>query len=60
MGSITLLADSEMQEAIDELNGAQTMLDNASNKWRIDEAIARITAAHFRIQAIKYERDEAK
>ena len=54
------LPDQEMKEAVNELNQAQTMLDNASNKWRIDEAIARITAANFRIQAIKYERSETQ
>ena len=60
MKTSIIVADPEMQEAVNELNQAQTMLDNASNKWRIDEAIARITAAHFRIQAIKYERRDAK
>lgn len=28
------LPDQEMKEAVNELNQAQTMLDNASNKWR--------------------------
>ena len=53
---INMMADAEMQEAIDELEQAQQMLDTATSKWRIDEAIARISAAHFRIQAIKYEK----
>jgi crotonobetainyl-CoA:carnitine CoA-transferase CaiB-like acyl-CoA transferase len=46
-----------MQDAINELKQAEIMLNNASNRWRIDEATARITAAQFRIQAIRHERE---
>ena len=48
--------DAEMQDAIEELRQAQTMLDNAANKYRQDEAFYRIKAAEARIQAIRYER----
>lgn len=60
MNSIIFLADSEMQDAINELNQAQTMLDNASDEWRIDEAIARLNAANFRIRAIRHEKGGVK
>ena len=48
--------DAEMQDAIEELRQVQTMLDNAANKYRQDEAFYRIKAAEARIQAIRYER----
>lgn len=48
--------DAEMQNALVELRQAQDMLDNAENRYRIDEACYRIKAAEARIQAIRYER----
>lgn len=60
MLSNIFLTDVEMQDAINELKQAQIMFDNAATKWRIDESIARITAAHFRIEAIRNERLEDK
>lgn len=51
--------DIEMQDAINELKQAQMMFNEALNKWRTDESIARITAAHFRIEAIRNERMDA-
>lgn len=48
--------DAEMQDAIEELRQAQTMLDNAANKYRQDEAYHRMLAAEHRIRAIRYER----
>lgn len=52
--------DAEMQDAIEELRQAQTMLDNAANKYRQDEAFYRIKAAEARIRAIRYERGGAE
>lgn len=55
---IIIFQDSEMQDAIAELRQAESMFDNAGNKYRIDEALHRIEAAKQRIQAIRYERGE--
>ena len=52
--------DAEMQDAIEELRQAQTMLDNAANKYRQDEAYHRMLAAEHRIRAIRYERGGAE
>ena len=51
--------DAEMQDALAELKQAQTMLDNATNICRQDEAYYRIKAVEARIQAIRYERGGA-
>jgi hypothetical protein len=50
----------EMQSAIDELNQAQQMFDNAANQFRTNEAAYRIKAAQERIQAIRYEEGQKK
>ena len=55
---IIFFQDSEMQDAIAELKQAESMFNNAGNKYRIDEAMHRIEAAKERIQAIRFERGE--
>ena len=55
---IIFFQDGEMQDAIAELKQAESMFDNAGNKYRIDEAMHRIEAAKERIQAIRFERGE--
>lgn len=47
------LVEYEMKDAVDELNQAQEMFDNANEPHRIDEAIARLKAAETRIDSIR-------
>jgi len=56
---IPLNQDPEIHDALIELDQANTMFRNAVNKYRIDEAIYRMSAANSRIQAIISERMEA-
>jgi hypothetical protein len=55
---IIFFQDSEMQDAIRELNQAQIMFDNAQNTYRMEEASFRIAAAQKRIEAIRHERGD--
>jgi uncharacterized protein (UPF0128 family) len=55
---IIIYQDSEMQDAIQELRQAEDMFNNATNEYRISEAIHRVEAAKERIQAIRFERGE--
>jgi hypothetical protein len=55
---VLIFQDSEMQDAIAELRQAESMFNNAANKYRIDESYHRVEAAKQRIQAIRFERGE--
>jgi division protein CdvB (Snf7/Vps24/ESCRT-III family) len=57
-GKILIFHDSDMQDAIHELQQAQTMFDNAQNTYRMEEASFRIQAVHKRIEAIRHERGD--
>jgi TFIIF-interacting CTD phosphatase-like protein len=57
-GKIIFFQDSEMQDAIAELRQAESMFDNVTNKYRMEEADLRIQAAQKRIEAIRHERGD--
>jgi hypothetical protein len=56
--TIIVFHDSEMQDAIRELNQAESMFDNAQSPYRMEEAGFRIQAAQKRIEAIRHERGD--